>query len=152
MGKTQIDALMVMKEKFSDRIIEWFEKSEKRFYILIDSSNLLQIVDYIFNEVRARFIIVSGLDTPAGIELVYHFALDGAGTVVSLRVILPQENPRIESIASIITGAQWIEREIREILGVEFLHHPDPRRFLMSEDWPEGVYPLRRSSVRRKEE
>lgn len=144
MGKTQIDALMVMKEKFSDRIIEWFEKSEKRFYILIDSSNLLQIVDYIFNEVRARYIIVSGLDTPAGIELVYHFALDGAGAVVSLRVILPHENPRIESITPIITGAQWIEREIREILGVEFLHHPDPRRFLMSEDWPEGVYPLRR--------
>lgn len=133
-----------MKSIFSDRILEWFEKSEKRFYILIDASNLLQFVDYVFNEVRARYIIVSGIDTQAGIELVYHFALDGAGAVVSLRVILPHENPRIESISPIITGAQWIEREIRELLGVEFLHHPDPRRLLMAEDWPACVYPLRR--------
>ena len=136
--------MMSMKSIFSDRILEWFEKSEKRFYILIDASNLLQFVDYVFNEVRARYIIVSGIDTQAGIELVYHFALDGAGAVVSLRVILPHENPRIESISPIITGAQWIEREIRELLGVEFLHHPDPRRLLMAEDWPACVYPLRR--------
>jgi len=144
MAKTQIESMMSMKSIFSDRILEWFEKSEKRFYILIDASNLLQFVDYVFNEVRARYIIVSGIDTQAGIELVYHFALDGAGAVVSLRVILPHENPRIESISPIITGAQWIEREIRELLGVEFLHHPDPRRLLMAEDWPACVYPLRR--------
>jgi Ni,Fe-hydrogenase III component G len=133
-----------MKTIFSDRILEWFEKSAKRHYILISPKDLLQFVDYIFNECRARYIIVSGMDTPAGIELFYHFALDQAGIVVSLRTILPGKTPSISSISSIITGAQWIEREIREILGVEFLNHPAPRPFLMSEDWPEGVYPLRR--------
>ena len=38
----------------------------------------------------------------------------------------------------------WIEREISELLGIKFKNHPDMRRLLLSDEWPEGVYPLRR--------
>ena len=38
----------------------------------------------------------------------------------------------------------WIEREIHEILGINFKGHPDMRKLLLPEGWPEGVYPLRR--------
>ena len=34
--------------------------------------------------------------------------------------------------------------DIPELLGIEFIGHPDPRRLLLSDEWPEGVYPLRR--------
>jgi Ni,Fe-hydrogenase III component G len=134
-----------IKEKFGDRIIEFEEKSEKRYYILIDRKDLLDVVDYIFNDLGARYIIETGLDTREGIEILYHFAFDEAGKVVSLRVILPREKPEVESISKVIRGAQWIEREIQDILGVKFLNHPDPRRFILADDWPEGVYPYRKS-------
>ena len=140
----QIDPVKILKEKFQEQFLDFLETSETRFYILIDKKDLLEIVDFVFNELKARYQIVTGMDTPQGIEIVYHFAFDRHGKVISLRVILPHDNPEVESISLIITGAQWIEREIIELLGVTFLHHPDPRKFLMSDDWPEGVYPLRR--------
>ena len=63
---------------------------------------------------------------------------------MSLRVLLSSEAPEVESISPIVKGAQWIEREIQDILGVKFLNHPDPRRFILADDWPEGVYPYRK--------
>ncbi len=135
-----------IKEKFSEKIIEFDQKSEKRYYILIDRKDLLEIVNYVFNDLRARYIIETGLDTLQGIEILYHFAFDSIGKVVSIRVILPHEKTEVESISKIITGAQWIEREIQDILGVKFLNHPDPRRFILADDWPEGVFPYRKCS------
>jgi len=142
----KIDPIMDLKEHFKNKILEFFEKSVTRYYLLIESKDLLEFVDYLFNKLNARYQIISALDTPAGIEIVYHFALDNHGKVISLRVILPHENTQIESIAPIITGAQWIEREISEIIGVKFLNHPDPRKFLLSDDWPEGIHPYRRKN------
>jgi len=144
MGQAEIDPITSLREKFSDRIKELYEKSEKRYYVLIEPADLLDFVDYVYNHLKARYIIVSGLDTPKGLELVYHFALDKLGKVLSLRTVVPIEKPEVESISGLITGAQWIEREIMDILGVKFLNHPDPRRFILADDWPEGVYPYRR--------
>ena len=138
------EAVSKIKEKFSEKIIDWQEKSERRHYILIDRKDLLEFVGYIFNDLKARYIIETGLDTREGIEILYHFSFDSTGRVVSLRVILPAEKPEVESISGIIKGAQWIEREIQDILGVRFLNHPDPRRFILPDDWPEGVYPYRK--------
>jgi NADH:ubiquinone oxidoreductase subunit C len=78
------------------------------------------------------------------IEILYHFSIEYINLLISLRVKLRREKPVIHSLTSVFKGANWIEREIHEILGVEFKGHPDLRRLLLSEDWPEGVYPLRR--------
>ena len=145
MGQTKVEPITILKESFSSRILEFFEKSEKRYYILIDQKDLLPIVDYIFNHLNARYIILTGLDTPKGFEIIYHFAFDDHGKVLSVSIILPHDKPEVESISSIITGAQWIEREIQDILGIKFLNHPDPRRFILADDWEEGVYPYRRN-------
>ncbi|MCK4244782.1 MAG: NADH-quinone oxidoreductase subunit C [Candidatus Omnitrophica bacterium] len=144
MEKTLSRSIESIKERFSKEIIEFEEKSPKRYYILIDRKDLLKLVNFIFNDLQARFIIETGLDTPEGIEILYHFSFDKVGKVVSIRTLLPREKPEVESISLIIKGAQWIEREIQDILGVKFLNHPDPRRFILADDWPEGVYPYRK--------
>ncbi|MDI6641206.1 MAG: NADH-quinone oxidoreductase subunit C [Elusimicrobiota bacterium] len=43
----------------------------------------------------------------------------------------------------IIKGAEWIEREIWEMLGINFKNHPNLKRLLLATDFPEGIYPLR---------
>lgn len=144
MEKTLSRSIESIKERFSKEIIEFEEKSKTRYYILIDRKNVLKLVNFIFNDLQARFIIETGLDTPEGIEILYHFSFDKLGKVVSIRTLLPREKPEVESISSIIKGAQWIEREIQDLLGVKFLNHPDPRRFILADDWPEGVYPYRK--------
>jgi len=142
MGKREI--IEKIKNKFASVIGNWYDKSERRIYIDIDKKNLNNLARFLFDDLRMRFITASGVDTRENIEILYHFSFDQYGLVISLRVALPKSKPEIESITSIIKGAEWIEREIWELLGVHFINHPDLERLLMSEDWPEGKYPLRR--------
>ena len=64
--------------------------------------------------------------------------------MITLKTLIKdKENPRIKSIAHIIKGAEWIEMEMWELLGIRFDGHPDLRRLLLADDFPKGVYPLR---------
>jgi len=125
-------------------ILQWEQGPEDRHYMSIDPGHVVSVSEYLFNERQGRFAIASGVDTPQGIEILYHFCFDLQGCVVSVRALTDRHAPQIDSISSVIPGAAWIEREIHDILGVEFLGHPNLKRLILADDWPEGVYPLRR--------
>lgn len=55
---------------------------------------------------------------------------------------VPLGKPEIDSVASIWRGADWLERETYDLLGIHFMGHPDLRRIMLPEDW-EG-FPLRK--------
>jgi len=137
------DPIAAIKAEFKNRVIDWEEKSSKRYYITVPREDITKVADFIFAKQGARFIIASGVDTPEAIEILYHFAFDKLNKILTVKVPVPKERCEIESIAPIIAGANWIEREIAELLGVNFLNHPNPKRLLLAEDWPEGKYPLR---------
>ncbi|NJE55003.1 hydrogenase large subunit [Thermococcus sp. 21S9] len=63
---------------------------------------------------------------------------------VFLRAYLPADDPSFPSVAEKLPAALWIEREVKDLLGFNPVGHPDPRRLILPEDWPEGVYPLRK--------
>jgi NADH-quinone oxidoreductase subunit C len=58
-------------------------------------------------------------------------------------MIEDRAQPEIDSITPIFPGAEWIEREMWEMLGINFSGHPNLKRLLLADDWPEGKYPLR---------
>lgn len=141
---TRQEILKDLQEKFKSDIKNFSEKSSSRVYIEIPSSALVAMASYIFKDLGARFNIASGMDTRHHFEILYHFTFDSVDLIVSLRVVLPKDKPEIASLAPIFEGANWIEREITEMLGINFIGHPDMRRLLLPPEWPEGVYPLRR--------
>jgi len=140
---TRDELIEDLKSRFHDDIIEFFDKSATRVYVEIKPDALLRIASYIFEDLRARFNIASGLDTRTHIEILYHFSIEYLNILVSLRVKLDKESPSVQSLANAIKGTNWIEREIHELLGVDFYGHPNLKRLLLSDEWPEGVYPLR---------
>ncbi|MBN3039451.1 MAG: NADH-quinone oxidoreductase subunit C [Candidatus Omnitrophica bacterium] len=140
---TRESVLKDLKERFKADIVEVFDKSDKRVYIEIKPESLVKIANYIFYDLGARFNIASGVDIRHHIEILYHFTIEDINLLISLRVRLPRENPQIDSLAHSFEGANWIEREMHELLGIKFKGHPDMRRLLLSDEWPEGVYPLR---------
>jgi NADH:ubiquinone oxidoreductase subunit C len=134
-----------IKNRFDKNILKWFEHNDNRIYVDIKPEDLVDFTQFLFKELRARFIIASGVDTPrGGIEILYHFDFFQLPQVFSLRVFLKKPEIEVESISPVITGAKWIEREVHELLGVNFKNHPDMRHLILPEDWPEGNYPLRR--------
>ena len=125
-------------------MLDFKDRSSRRVYFTINKEILPKIVRYLFNDVRARFCTASGTDTRTAVEILYHFSVDEIGLIVSLRVILEKPNLEVDSLTSIMKCAEWIEREIHEMLGVNFKGHPNLRHLLLKDDWPEGNYPLRR--------
>lgn len=132
-----------IKIKFKDSIKDFFDKSEKRVYIEIDPKDIKEVVKYLFIDLEARFNIASGVDTRLNIEILYHFTIERLKLLISIRVKLDRDKPKIDSIASIIKGAEWIEREMNELIGIDFIGHPNLKRLLLPDEWPQGVYPLR---------
>ncbi|MEA3402783.1 MAG: NADH-quinone oxidoreductase subunit C [Armatimonadota bacterium] len=100
----------------------------------------------------ARFIIdtwapvylstITGVDTGRQIEVLYHFVT--GGLALNVRAAVDKGVDEIDSITPLVPAAVLYEREVAEMLGVEMIGHPDPRRLVLPEDWPEGDYPLRR--------
>ena len=133
-----------LKSRFSDDIIDLVDKSPARVYIEIDPHSLPEIATYVFKDLKARFNTASGIDTRSHLEILYHFAVEELDVQISLRVKLNKKTPTVASLANIIRGTDWIEREIHELLGIDFQGHPDMRGLLLPDDWPEGVHPLRR--------
>jgi len=140
---TRDKVLKNIQDKFKEDIIDVFDKSPKRIYIEIKPESIRKVAGYIFNDLGARFNIASGVDCRRHMEILYHFTFEDINLLVSIRVKLDKSKLEIDSLLPLFEGANWIEREIHELLGINFKGHPDLRRLLLSDDWPEGVHPLR---------
>jgi NADH:ubiquinone oxidoreductase subunit C len=133
-----------LRERLGQSIIEWQEKSSRRIYFSVRKEDVFKAVEFLFKELGLRFSIASGVDTPAGFQILYHFSYDKTGEIFSLEAMIEDRaHPEIDSITPIFPGAEWIEREMWEMLGINFSGHPNLKRLLLADDWPEGKYPLR---------
>ncbi|WKZ37000.1 MAG: NADH-quinone oxidoreductase subunit C [Anaerolineales bacterium] len=75
-------------------------------------------------------------------HVIYQMTSLAQNLSVQLRVPLDGDNPRVPTAARVYDVANWRERELLDMFGIEFDGHPDPRRILMPDD-AEG-HPLRR--------
>ena len=137
-------ALSAIKDKLGDALIDVFEKNDRRVYLTVDKVEIPEICRFMYENLGGRLAIASGIDTRSGIEILYHFMFPEEHRIISVKTKVKKPSPEIESIATFLPAANWIEREIFDILGVVFTNHPDPRRILMADNWPECVYPYRR--------
>ncbi|MBN1108075.1 MAG: NADH-quinone oxidoreductase subunit C [Bacteroidales bacterium] len=136
--------LKKLKEKFGAVIIETEKRSEKRCTATIDPKAIVKVAEYLYKDEGLRFIIASGLHTRRGFEIHYHFSFDTSGLILNIHVILNNENPSIESLSNLFNASNWIEREIHEILGINFINHPNLEKLISEGNWAEGVYPYRK--------
>lgn len=128
-----------------DKLIGIEETTERRIYLLCESENAYSVNKFLFEDLALRFAIITGIDSDACFEILYHFSNDESGCVVTVKAFIrDREKPSIESIAPFLPGAEWIEREIHDLLGINFENHPNLRRLILADDWPDGVYPLRK--------
>jgi len=158
--KSEEEIFNLLKENFKDDVKE-LVKQPLDHYILCDAlkineislfllSNEELLFDSLMNlsgvdDANGKSITTEGITTIEGgtLSLYYHLESTKFRHKVVLRVSTLREKPEAASVALVWRCADWHEREAFDLLGINFLNHPDLRRILMPYDWEAG-YPLRK--------
>lgn len=115
-------------------------------------ADLRDVCIWLVREPGYIFATLVAEDRPdSGITLSYVFHQRGAAHWVDVVVALAPQEALVPSISEHVHAADWHEREVEDLFGVHFEGHPRLGEFILHEDWPEGVNPMRRSFDARQE-
>ncbi|ADB17110.1 NADH (or F420H2) dehydrogenase, subunit C [Pirellula staleyi DSM 6068] len=160
-GPTLLDRL---KKQFGDKIVganfdaidPWIEVAPEAIrdvskFLKVDAElqlnfcNCITAVDYFEPDPKKA---AKATFSPH-IELVYHLSSITKKHSLVLKVMLPRwkddvpgQCPQVPTVSDIWRTADWHEREVFDLSGIDFVGHPDLRRILCPEDWI--GYPLRK--------
>ena len=112
-----------------ERLAELFEfvRHQRGFDLLVD----VTCVDYLnYRDAEDRF------------GLVYLLANTTTNERLTLRVFLNEPDLSVPSATAWWQGANWLEREVYDMFGIEFVGHPDLRRILLPDEFT--AFPLRK--------
>ncbi|MEW5796497.1 MAG: NADH-quinone oxidoreductase subunit C [Candidatus Zixiibacteriota bacterium] len=140
-----------LQTRFPDALIREVNfREEQSFYIKPES--LLSVCQALIDdpELDVRYLadITScdwlGFESVMGgrFEVVYNLCSFRHKYRFFLKVMLPAENPVVASLTPIWNGANWMEREVWDMMGIKFTGHPDLTKILTPDEL-EG-YPLRK--------
>jgi Ni,Fe-hydrogenase III large subunit/Ni,Fe-hydrogenase III component G len=135
-----------LKNKFGDAIKNFDDQLSTRLYVDIDRAGVRGMSNEVIG-LGGRYLVSVGYDNIARdgtLGLIHTFSFDRDEMFVCLRTAAPVQDPVFDSITPDIPNAGWSEREYMDLLGMRFTGHPKPKRLILSDDWPEGVYPLRK--------
>lgn len=133
-----------LKKIYGNEILNTVIKNDRRMTVTIQPAALVPMAGFLFKELGFRFIIASALHTKRGFEIYYHFSLDQTGLILNLHLILDHHKPEVESLSNMFEATNWIEREMHELFGIDFLNHPNLEQLLSEGNWAKGVYPYRK--------
>jgi len=138
------EILEKIKGRFGDNVKDITIKRSRRIFAETDMKNLREILRYAKDELGFDHIsTITGRDLGEELELIYHIAYQNA-IELSIKTKIPKENPRITTIVDLYPSAGIYEREVHDLLGVVFEGNPDLSPLLLPDNWPEGIYPLRK--------
>ncbi len=145
--KALLDSL---KTKFPDAILAIrVDTARAETSVSVAATRLLEIARYLHDAPEAAFdhlTDICSVDYPEDqlrFEVVYHLHSLPLQQRLRLKARITEDDPTIASVTGVWKGADFLEREVYDMMGINFSGHPDLRRILMPEDYTEG-YPLRK--------
>lgn len=112
----------------------------------IELSLLPTIAMGIVNELHGALQFIFAVDERSGknsFSLHHIFSVPSQHCLLHIISEVPADAPEFPSLALQLPSANWHERKVADMLGLIPVGHPDPRRLVLHEDWPQGLYPWR---------
>ena len=152
----------LLKNEFNDAIVNFDKDTPTEPIISVDPLQIKNVGLFLRDNPDLKFdslMVLSGVDDANGtkvkdedgtdsisggtLSVYYHLHSVYLKHKITLKVSAPRENPQVESVESVWKTADWHEREAYDLIGINFLNHPDLRRIMMPYDWEAG-HPLRK--------
>jgi NADH-quinone oxidoreductase subunit C len=124
-----------------------YEEGRGEVHVFVEAKRIVDVLTFLRDQ--HEFSLLSGQtavdywpEEKPRFHVIYQLTSLTQNLSIQLRVPLNGSDPRMPTSTGVFQSCNWREREIRDMFGIEFDGHPDPRRILMPTDW-EG-HPLRR--------
>jgi Ni,Fe-hydrogenase III large subunit/Ni,Fe-hydrogenase III component G len=114
----------------------------RRLAIAVSPSDLVVVARSLL-EKGMRLALVSGHDDGTEIRVVYLFTSGPPDHRVELHVPIDRTRPAVPTLAGLSFPASRFEREIADLFGIVPIGHPQPRRLVLHQHWPDGLHPMR---------
>jgi formate hydrogenlyase subunit 5 len=142
MPNNNIDIINVIETQLKDKVQIQLGQLGKAAIVTNDGLHRDVLKAMVEADEKTAISAITGLDLGANIGVYYHIRTSNA--FLTIKAEVPKDNPKIQTITDIIPGSAFHEMEVADLLGVVFEGHPSPGRLVLPENWPEGVYPLRK--------
>lgn len=158
-----LDPVVAVKEKFDDAV-KHVHTFRNEVTLIVDAEQIVEIMLHLRNTPGLVFNFLSDISSvdyypndygdsydyrPERYAVSYHLYSMLYNRRLRVKVFVMEEDPVLPTITDVWPAANWLEREIADLMGIRFEGHPDPRRLLLPDDW-EG-HPLRRDVPMGKE-
>ncbi len=143
MDKDQLSAYLTDK---SEGKLTLLEVGRHDPIFKVEASQLIEVCTWLRDDEQLKFDFLcnlSGVDTGEQFEVVYQLASTSKSLRVDIKVILPYDGAEIESVQKVWAAANWHEREMWELYGINVKNHGKLEFLLLPEDWDEG-FPMRK--------
>lgn len=123
-----------------------FEESGEWLTLKIEASSWSAFAAKLRNEEIVYFdylFCLTCIDWKTHLTMVYHLSSTRLRHNIVVKIDLDRNKPEVETVSNIWRTAEFHEREVFELFGVNFLNHPDLRLLILPDGW-EGKNPLRK--------
>ncbi len=123
-----------------------FEEGSEWLTLNVSAGEFLKTAELLRHDPLLQFdylFCLTCVDWKTHLTMVYHFTSTGHRLPLVVKVKLDRNTPEIHTVSHIWRTAEFHEREVYEMFGVNFLNHPDLRLLILPDGW-EGKNPMRK--------
>jgi NADH-quinone oxidoreductase subunit C len=136
------DDLVALLEGLPAQLGTTLSENRDEFELTLPAENLHALAVELLESGFDRLDMVTAVDYPGRFELVYRMGSRSMSAVIFVKSSIGRDSAHIDSLVDVWPAANWQEREIFDLFGIDFVGHPDMRRILLPEEWP--GWPLRK--------
>lgn len=123
-----------------------FDESGEWLNLSIEPVDWLSFANQLRNDTSLLFdylFCLTCIDWKTHLQMVYHLSSTSHRHNIVIKSKIDSTKPEIETVSHIWKTAEFHEREVYEMFGVDFLNHPDLRLLILPDGW-EGKNPMRK--------
>lgn len=136
-----------LSETFSEEIYMSYVDNANELYLSVNPDKILEISTYVNIVLGYPLVCMFANDERSlcnKFVVYYVFADRERDLLLIIKTMIDEKEMNIKSIGKKVHAAAFYEREIKDLFGIIPIGHPDPRRLVFHNNWPDRIYPLRK--------